>query len=419
MKVSRMKSLHEAIRPRRETRPAPSRILLLCLLPIGDTLFTTPTIRAIRAHFPHAHITALVHTQTRPLLHWVPEIDEIVVLPTGSDWHGIRTFARFLRYMREQRFDASIDFTSPAYKWLNFVARIPLRTYMKFDRLWWIIPTPHRHWRTTHATRHYYDSASELDLPPWHDVSHSPQFRLPESQRRAARLFLLRRGVHDISTERKLAARPLVAVHAGGAGLNGLKRWPADRFAALCRALTDRWGAQIVLLGGSEDEELVEDIAAQLAAPPVVAAGKISLLTSAAVIEACDLFIGNDSGPLHFAAAVGTPHVAIFGPTCLANFVPIPAHGGYGHVVLPRVPCPEPQYFVGGQTIPQRRACQGVCRALATIPVDAVLAAAEDLLAKRFRPVRVAGDLDVVLDRAMPGGVGEMRETEGVSAGGE
>ena len=359
----------------RARQTVPKRILLLALLPIGDTLFITPTIRALREQYPAAKIVALVHSTTLPLMRWVPQVDEVLVAPLIADWAGLGVLIGFLRRLRAMRFDVAIDFTSPIYNWISLVCGIPERTAMKFDPLWWIVPGRHRRWRLTHAMRHYYACARELRLPPWEEVEHVASLRLPATQRHTARAWLRARG----------SQRPLVGIHAGGAGLNGLKRWPAERFAALANRLTEAWGAQILLLGGPEDVALVRDIAARLRQPPLIAAGEVSLLTSIALIEACDLFIGNDSSPLHLAATVGTPYVGIYGPTSAANFHPMPREPWQGSIVLPAPRCCEQSYFVGGEVIwrPRRR-CSGVCEALAAIPVAAVFAQADVLLRRRF-----------------------------------
>jgi len=353
--------------------PAP-RILLLALLPLGDTLFTTPTIRALRERYPAARLTALVHVSSAPLLRCVPALDDVVVLPFRADWAG----AAPLRRLRARHYDAAIDFTTPAYKWVSFVAGIPVRTYMKFDPLWWLIPSAHRQWRATHATRHYYDCARELDLPSWETVDQRPRLQLPASARHDARLF--------IEAASPQGTGPLVGVHVGGAGLGGLKRWPAARFAALADRLTTTRGARIVLLGGPDDRELAVTIARTMRTRPALAAGAVPLLTSIALIEACDLFIGNDSGPLHAAAAVGTPYVGVFGPTNPTNFQPIALYPGQGRVVQSAVPCRAPRYFVGGEPVWRGPCCRGICAALATLDVGPVFDAAAILLSQRSLP---------------------------------
>lgn len=356
---------------------SPSRILLLAMMPIGDTLFATPTIEAIRDRYPKARITALVHSTTARLLRCVPGVHEVVVLPTGPDWKGPAELWRTLRYLRAHDFDAAVDFTSPAYKWINFVCGIPLRAYMKFDRLWWCVPQEHQRWRTQHATRLYYGCARELALPPWSEVEHTLRLRLPEGADTAAREML---AAHDIVPGRDI----VVGIHPGGAGLDGVKRWPAERFALVADALAERFGARILLFGGQDEMELAQSVASRMRHPAVNLAGDMRLLTSFAVIAACDLYVGNDSGLLHAAAALGTPYVGVYGPTAPANFAPVPARKGQGLIVLPPISCFAPHYFVGGDVVWSKPCCQGVCKALALIPPESVVAEAEELLERRL-----------------------------------
>ncbi|MBF6591093.1 MAG: glycosyltransferase family 9 protein [Ktedonobacterales bacterium] len=368
--------------PRILTTPTPQaspRILLLALLPIGDTLFLTPTLRALRARYPTARLVALAHASAAPLLTCVPEVDEVVVLPFRADWAGPARLASTLADLRARRFDVAVNFTTPAYKWISLLCGIPVRTYMKFDTGWWFLPGEHRHWRSTHATKHYYDCARELDLPPWSEVSHVPRIALPPASQAAARAFLRTHAPRS-------GTRPLVALHPGGAGLGGLKRWPEERFARVAEALRVRWGARIILLGGSEDVPLARRIADRMGAPPVIAAGALPLLGSVALIGACDLFIGNDSSPLHLAAATGTPFVGIYGPTSLGNFRPIPIRPHQGRFALPAWPCFSPRYFVGGGPCLSGPCCEGTCAALETISVAHVVEQANTLLARHFTP---------------------------------
>lgn len=360
----------------RRIRP-PSRILLLAMMPIGDTLFATPAIEAIRDRYPKARITALVHSTTARLMRCVPGVHEVVVLPTGPDWNGPSQLWRTLRYLRAHDFDASVDFTSPAYKWINYILGIPVRAYMKFDRLWWCLPQEHRSWHTRHATRLYFDCARELALPPWGEVEHALRLRLPAIEAEAAREVLAEHGIVP-------SCDIVVGIHPGGAGLNGVKRWPVERFAHVADELVDRFGARILLFGGPDETELARTIEGRMRHPAVNLAGDMPLLTSFAIIATCDLYVGNDSGLLHAAAALGTPYVGVYGPTSPANFQPVPARKGQGLIVLPPIPCYEPHYFVGGDVVWSKPCCEGVCKALALIPAERVVAEAEELLEHRL-----------------------------------
>ncbi len=236
-------------------------------------------------------------------------------------------------------------------------------------------------WRSTHASRHYYDCAVELGLPPWEQVRRSVPLRLrPEDTGRAH--GIIQRAVGTTTGE-----RPVVGLHPGGAGLRGLKRWPAERFAELADRLVECHGARVLLLGGEDDQEVACEVRHRMRHSPAELTGDLSLWDTFALISECDLFIGNDSSLLHAAAALGTPYIGIFGPTHVPNFHPLPRDPDQGVVVQPEVPCHRPQYFVGGSTIWYRQCCEGVCRELASISVDRVFRPAVALLERR-QPVR-------------------------------
>lgn len=357
-----------------------TRILLLAPMPIGDTIFCAPTIRALRQSFPESRMCALVHSTTAALIRSMVELDDVVILPTGRDWQGPGALWKLLRRLRATRFDIAVDFSSPAYKWVSLVAGIPARTYMKFDRGWWFLPGKHSHWRRTHAARHYYDCARELGLPPWQDISHTATLRLPAAARGEARRYLMAQGL-EVGRDR------LVAIHPGGAMLDGLKRWPMERYAAVADALSERWDANILLVGGPDERELIGAVARQMAAPAIQAAGAVSLMASLALIAKADLFIGNDSGLLHAAAALGAPYVGIYGPTAATNFRPLPRREGQGIVLQPMEPCQTPRYFVGGDVIWSQPCCEGVCQALTTISTERVVAVAGMLLERQVSRV--------------------------------
>src|SRR5690606_23171405 len=108
---------------------------------------------------------------------------------------------------------------------------------------------------------------------------------------------------------------PVVALHPGADHFPA-KRWPVDRFALLADRLAERYGARVVLVGGPGDVPLAAAIRERVQRAPLLdLTGRLALLETAAVLERVDLMVGNDSGPLHMAVAVGTPVVALFGPS--------------------------------------------------------------------------------------------------------
>jgi ADP-heptose:LPS heptosyltransferase len=250
------------------------------------------------------------------------------------------------------------------------VAGIPARTYMKFDPFWWLIPRHHVRWRATHAARHYYDCARELDLPEWDSFDYRPRLELPELAPISAAEFL----------EQSVTLRPLIGVHPGGSGLGGLKRWPVESFADLADRLHAELGACVVLLGGPDDRDLVNRLKSNMRSVAVDAVGRLPLLAAFGLIARCDLLVGNDSSLLHAAAALGTPYVGVIGPTSPANFRPLPCWRGQGRLVLPDPPCREPTAFVGSSVVWEHPRCKGCCAALAALPVEKVVQACVEQL---------------------------------------
>ena len=368
---------------------SPPKILLLATLPIGDTLLVEPTVRALRTRYPRATIVALTGSSSAPIWRCMPAIDNVLVLPVGQDWAGPREFLHTLVEIRTGRYDIAIDFTSPALKWVSLIGGIHRRTYMKFDRLWWLIPRRHDRWRATHAVEHYYNCARELDLPAWDSFDHTPRLALPDSEQLAA--------VNFLRIMRTDQVRMLIGIHPGSAGLSALKRWPTYAFASMADQLCEQTNAEILLLGGPDERDLAYRISADMRHAPMDATGRVPLLASFALIAACDLFIGNDSSLLHAAAALGTPYVGVIGPTSPASFRPIASWSGQGRLVQPDPPCIEPRGFVGSSVIWERPRCRECCAALSVMPPERVVSAALQLLRARVsRP----GDLNRDLARA-------------------
>jgi ADP-heptose:LPS heptosyltransferase len=358
---------------------ATPRFLLLAMLPIGDTLFLTPTLRALRGRYPNAHLTTLAYTRNAPLLSCVPALTDVVILPPVTGVPTVGHYRHLIGDLQGRAFDAAIDFTSPAFKWIPLVARIQRRLYLPLDPLWWLVPTRHAYWRSTHATRIYYDCAAQLDLPPWERIDQRPWLDLPSAAFAEARGVLAACGS-------ALCGVPLIALHPGGDGMRGLKRWKARDFAFIADRLHETWGARLLIVGGPAEIALAHDVAHQMAAPARILAGQLTLLGSAALLSLCNLFIGNDSGLLHLAACQGTPYVGIFGPTCLANFQPVPLRPRQGRLVAALPPSRRMVYFVGARPIWQRPRRRDAEAALERVTPAMVLAQANDLLQEHRLP---------------------------------
>jgi heptosyltransferase-3 len=176
----------------------------------------------------------------------------------------------------------------------------------------------------------------------------------------------------------------LVGLHPGGEGLWGRKQWGPERFAQVATGLHDRLGGavRIVLMGGKDDAPLAAQIAARTRAHVINATGQTTLGETAALIKKCRIFLGNDSSPLHIAAATGTPVVGIYGPTDPRSYHPWVPGGLDGveyEVVRSPLPCACRFPLVGGITLAEWIMCL-LCPALASITPQRVLQACLRLL---------------------------------------
>ncbi len=333
------------------------------LLPIGDTLFTTPAIHALRQTYPRAYIAAIAYSSNKGVLEDNPDIDELFLHPTLGEWWRWPELGRLFWRLRQRHFDLAVDMCTFSFFLSRVVCSVRRRIKLQLPRLWWLVPA--HDWAQRHAISHYSEVVSALGL----EVA-SPRLRLTltAAQRRLASQYLAQHGVKEGDL--------LVAIHPGGEGWYGKKRWAKEGFARLADELTWRLGARIVLLGGGGEMALAEEVAHLMEAPCINGAGRLSLRETAALIERCHLFLGNDSSPLHLAAAVGTPVVGIYGPSNVANFGPYGVDHAVVHSDLPCSPC---FHFIGSIPFWKRPLCRA-SRCLEAVTVEKVLAAALSLL---------------------------------------
>ncbi len=300
---------------------APSRILIVRLSAIGDVIHGMPVLCALRDRFPRAELSWLVEERAAPLLEGHEALDGLLTVPRG--WlKSPQTLLRLRRRLREGAFDVAVDVQGLAKSAL--AARLsgaPRRIGFGDEKGRELSPwlyTDRVHTRSPHVVD------ANLDLLRPLGIKH-PRVRFavpePEKDRTAAEQILAEMGV---------GAR--FAVINPGAGWAS-KVWPADRYPAVARHLGESLRLPSLVIWGSEQErEWAEAIGAASGgyarpAPPV------TLRQLAALLRRARLFVGADTGPLHLAAAVGTPCVGLFGPTPAIRNGPY----GPGHHVLQNV----------------------------------------------------------------------------------
>jgi lipopolysaccharide heptosyltransferase II len=355
------------------------KILVVRLRLIGDVVFTTPALRALRDRYPNAHLTYLVESPAAPVVADNPHLSEVLVVPHRRGLSRVRDDLRLAGRLRRARFDLVIDFHGgPRSAWLTWATGAPRRIGYDIDgRAWMYTRVVHRprglHPR--HSVANQWDLLPAVDpafpAAPDRDTARV-EMPVSDTARAAVRARLKRRGV-PIGE----AGARLIVLHVSAG--NPFRRWPepafADVAAGLVRQSTDRW---VLLTAGPSDREAVARvlIAARIQAPEaaarIVDAEDVSLAELRALVDSAALYIGGDSGPLHIASTSDVPIVGLYGPTLAERSAPWR-------------PSTIPSAAVDAGALPCRPCDQRVCapgdfRCLTTIPATAVRAAAERLL---------------------------------------
>ncbi|WP_027183915.1 glycosyltransferase family 9 protein [Desulfovibrio inopinatus] len=316
----------------RSVPDSPKRILLIRADYIGDVLLITHTLPAIRARFPHAEITCLVSPGGAAFIETNPHVDR--VLTYSPPWFfkkkrrdAIREYWNIFTTLRRLRFDLAADFRGDLRNIALFMVApgIPRRVSFAASGGYYLLTTivPFAHGLREAAYHTQVAQALGAQVPD----DAVPEVYPTTADETAAQAFLDRHGL-DTSA-------PCVVIHPGAR--KAVRLWPAERYAAVARALIERAGARIILIGAPAERPLIDAVNAHLDNQATIATGEINTLRELAVLfKACQLYIGVSSGPSHLAGAVGLDSVLLFGPETPAQWEPL----GNRHTILQhRFPC--------------------------------------------------------------------------------
>jgi ADP-heptose:LPS heptosyltransferase len=279
---------------------------------LGDVLVTTPAFHAIKQSLPDASLSLLTSPVGAQAGCLNPDIDDVIVYqaPWMDPWQTLPQDSEreqgMIRTVRDRAFDAAVIFTSfrqsslPA-AYLCYLADIPLRLAASIDGPGSLLTTRHKHpERMMHEVERGLDLVSAVGLGT-DDLG--LVLNVPEQERRQAAGIIA--GVRGRG--------PVVAIHPGCS--MPARTYPWEMYAEVADLLAERLRASILLTGADDERELVKRIRSQMRQPAVSLAGELSFATLCAVIEAADLTVTNNTGPMHIAAAVKTPVVALFALT--------------------------------------------------------------------------------------------------------
>ena len=270
---------------------------------VGDVIFSTPVFKALKAAYPQARIACLAVPRVRAVAESCPYIDEFIEFDEkGTHWTPWGKWA-LVADLRRRKFDAAfLLHRAWTRALLVCLAGIPVRvgydTKNRGALLTRRIPWP-EDWM--HRSDQYLRVIEAFGVPV---SDRSCALAVDETARRDIADMLAASGINE--------GKEFIIVNTGGNW--DLKRWPRENFAGLIRGLSGK-GWNVVIPGAVQDIALAEEIGRLSGAAPVILAGKTDLKQLLALMERARLLISNDSGPIHLAAAVGTPVVGIFGPT--------------------------------------------------------------------------------------------------------
>ncbi len=292
-----------------------NNILVLQTAFIGDAILTLPLIQVLKKSYPNSSIDVVVVPGTVKIFSHHPAISSIIPYDKRGKESGLIGFWRLRNQLRAKNYDLIV---------------IPHRS-VRSALLAWMLKPNVRIGFDRSAGRFLFTRIVHYD-PTEHEIDRNLSLLSPLSLRiNKNELPQLYPSAEDVQVvDSVLDGFGLKENHiitAAPGTIWNTKRWPADRFATMCKQLSSKCSA-VLLIGGKEDSALCEDIAGMSNAKNVfTVAGKLSLLQSAELIKRSRVLISNDSAPMHIAVAVATPVIAIFGATVPEyGFAPRGAH---------------------------------------------------------------------------------------------
>ena len=279
------------------------RILVVRTDRIGDVLLSTPVIKALRENYPRAFIAMMVRPYAKEIIDGNPYLDEVILFDKeGKHRNWFRAF-KFARNLNKRKFDAAI-ILHPANTahLVVFHAGIPRR--VGYDRKHGFLLTDKlKHVKELgqkHEVEYNLDLVRYLGIEPKESRPFMPI--KAESERWAEDLF---------KKERILKTERILAIHPGASCPS--KIWPNERFAEVADKLIEKYGFKVFVLAGPKDTALAQSVIKSMRHAAINLGGKTSVSQMASLLKRCNLFISNDSGPVHVGSAVGAPTISIFG----------------------------------------------------------------------------------------------------------
>lgn len=292
------------------------RILIIRLAPLGETVLTTPVIRALRQHFRDAYIAYMVAPTREDLVSANPHLNEVLTYQTSVP--------KLIYQMARRKFQMAVVL-QPTFRLVlhAFLARIPFRVGFETNaggKKLLNLAVPNN--TAQHETQRYLDVVRALGVEV---VESEPEVFVDSASIAWVNNFL--------QSQRLNNNKRIIGLNPGAA--TAYRRWHTANFAALGDRLHATYGAHIIITTGPREGELAAQVSELMSHSPVIV-NQATPMQLAALLQRCNLYISNDTGPMHLSTAVKTPTVALFGASNLIQWAP----PWDRHAVVARKECP-------------------------------------------------------------------------------
>lgn len=286
------------------------RILIIKFWGIGNLIQVSPTLRAIREAFPNAKIVFLTLEQNKGVYEGSSLYDEAIYLRLTTAWDFTRELFKLFFSLRSYNFDLIIDLEPLVYfgELISFYVGVGPRIGFTVPGRKTLFTKPIEFREDEHIAKTFFRTLEVLGIPgnPTDEKLYPEPVPIAEEDKHAAEELLKSENINDNDF--------LIGVNVNASDVAKERRWPIENFAVLVDMVIQRLGAKVVLIGAPEEVPYVDRAVAMMRENPANLAGRTTLREAIAIIDRLNLFITNDSGPLHLAYAQGVPTISFYGP---------------------------------------------------------------------------------------------------------
>lgn len=305
-------------------------ILIIKITSPGDVILATASIKAVRKKFPKAKIYCLVGAESRRILQNCPYLDGIIVYDTKDKDRGFFKMLKLSGKLRKYRFDKIIDFQNNRRSHILSFLSFPQESF-GFDNGKWsfLLSRPVKKFRNDiAAVPHQFQILRKLGIP--YKDNHFLELWPSDKDGKSVKSLM--------DSEWLGNSKNIVGINIAASEKWQTKNWPVENIAKLCDILSKK-NIRVIVTGMEKDSERARELLSLTKSRPAVFVGKTDLAQLSIIIKKCKVYITPDSAPLHVAAAVQTPVVALFGPTDSARHIPPARKIVVMEKKLPCAPC--------------------------------------------------------------------------------